>query len=212
MVRGKKCPVCGRYHIFKHKTVSCAEHAKNLGLDYHAPVERKDNILDTGNTDTARSVDVNDEPSQTQSEQSQPAEYTLPPAEDVLQTDMAGDNLFSESEDNQPVSQQAPSEQATGEASGEGFKIGIGSRENIMVIKWLVKELAEVEVKDSDFDPQDVQDLDRAYQKAGLSKEVSDPKVSTLHSPAQTEGILRCIVPLWYISSIRVFLQFSSVM
>ena len=173
MVRGKKCPKCGRFHIFKHKVVTCEEHAKNLGLDYHAPDVRKDSILDTGNTNTAGSDEVSAEPSQTQSEQSQPESYMLPPAEDVLQDNLAGSDIFHESEDNQPVSKPAPSENVAGE---EGFKIGIGSRENIMLIKWAVKELAEVEVKDSDFDSQDVADLDRAYQKAGLAKEVSDPK------------------------------------
>ena len=186
MVRGKKCPVCGRYHIFKHKTVTCEEHAKNLGYSYHAPDVRKNSVLDNSNTNTARSAEITAESSQTNAEQPQPENYTLPPADDVLQDNLAGSDIFHESEDNQPDSKPAPSSEVDDK---EVFKIGIGSRENIMLIKWVVKELAEVEVKDSDFDSQDVADLDRAYQKAGLAKEVSDPKYYILWFNVKYAGL-----------------------
>lgn len=167
MVKGKKCAKCGGYHV---GVSDCETYAKNKALReaYYSKIQSKQDTNklaseDTTNTDVSNNqLQINENNSgisQTQDD--------IPPPPEPNEVVLGSGDISTESKD---ISTDKSKDVE------EGFKIGIGARENIEFIKFLVKELAEKELSDEDFDKEDIEDLQRAYEKVGISKIVEDPK------------------------------------
>lgn len=171
MVKGKKCVKCGGYHV---GVSDCETYARNKAMReaYLSKIQSKP---DTDNmaSQTADNNVISDNQLQTSETNSSvlQTQNTIPPPPEPTEFVLGSGGISDKSED--IITNKGKD---VDYEDNEGFKVGIGARENIEFIKFLVRELAEKELSDVDFDKEDIEDLQRAYEKAGISKIVEDPR------------------------------------